>query len=413
VQLLASGALGLLPLVGLGPFWDLSLLHQYGYRGDESAFNITVVDLLAWCVLLGVARGDRPVPYRWQRYAYLAFAAMSLTHAIEPLYSWFGLWKVVRCYLLFAAVVRLARDPRGVRALLTGLGLGVLAQLVAVLIQRYGLGYFQARGLFAHQNSLGSAMLLTGPAMLCVALSTPKARLAPTAFAASAVCIVLGLSRGAMAIFAATSVITLATSFALQPTRRKLAIALIGVALSGVVVGRAGDTILERFRTAPAASGLARDIAESAASEMLRDHPMGIGINQYSLVTKKLGYSERAAERFHHVVEGDGDMLIHNIYWLEAVELGVLGLASFLVLMATPLVDGLRKSVAAPGSVLGQLRLGLVIGIVGLLVQGVLEWTLRQPNIAYLLWIAIGLIAASPAPAADASTTKEADSLAS
>jgi len=111
---------------------------------------------------------------------------------------------------------------------------------------------------------------------------------------------------------------------------------------------------------------------------MLKDHPFGIGINQFSWVLQHGGYAQ-------DMYAYDKGGLVHNLYWLTLAELGYAGLIAFILLMGTPLL------IAAWGAmrlrdIRGDILLGCAGGMIALLAQSTLEWVARQTVMGYLFW---------------------------
>jgi O-antigen ligase len=181
-------------------------------------------------------------------------------------------------------------------------------------------------------------------------------------------------------------------SLARAPTRRKLVVAAVAGALGGLVMVKASDTLIERFTNAPAVSLDARRGFETAAADMLQDHPLGIGLNQYSWVLGHEGYAERAG-----VLRVDRDGVAHNVYWLTAAELGYIGILAYVLLVLTPIVLAVRIVLAARrDDPRGEddAALGLGAGLLVMALHGFGEWIARQGSMTYLFWMVAGLVAA-------------------
>lgn len=387
---------GLLPFVGLGIFFDINVLSYELYRGDSRGFEITVIDLLVLALYVALPKRRFDSPYRAARYLYLFAALLSVTQAPEPMFSWFSIWKLLRMYVFLAIVSRACQDARVPRALLKGMALGVLCQLPMVFYQRYLLGVHQTTGFFAHQNGLGTAVNIMVPILLALVLARSRQWLYPAALLAGAVTIVMSLSRGAMANFVFVSWLMFGLSVSRKLTPRKLFVALVCATLVGGILLKAGDTIVDRFLYAPRASGEGRQIFEAASAAMLADHPLGIGINQYSLVVTQHGYWDRSAADAGSTIPETGTYggIVHNIYWLSASEMGYLGIFAFGWLLIGPLYLALGNGWRARHDLRGHVLLGLGTGLVGLYLHGFLEWTMRLTSISYLFWLVAALVAA-------------------
>ncbi|MCA9582405.1 MAG: hypothetical protein KC416_11465, partial [Myxococcales bacterium] len=135
-------------------------------------------------------------------------------------------------------------------------------------------------------------------------------------------------------------------------------------------------------------SGEARELFNEASSMMLSDHPMGVGINNYSYIVSEEGYSERVG-----LPEVDANGIVHNIYWLTAAELGWHGFVAYILMLLAPLLLAAKTAWRARKSILGDLAFSLGFGLLLFDVQGVMEWASRQPTLLYVYWIGATMVA--------------------
>ena len=77
---------------------------------------------------------------------------------------------------------------------------------------------------------------------------------------------------------------------------------------------------------------------ERAAKSMWRDHPMGVGANQYVVVANSEGYSARAGVIWNWASRSAN---VHNMYLLAAAETGWPGFLTFIALLLIPTIRGL------------------------------------------------------------------------
>ena len=368
---------GLLPFVGLDHL-DINVLSFETYRGDARGLEITVVDLLAIAAFVALPTRES-APYRVARLLYLGAVLLSFKDAPNPLFSFFSVWKLVRMYVFFAAMVRVATRPHLAAGLLSGMGAGVVYNLLVALSDRYLHGMMRPMGAFSHPNSLGMAANLVLPIALAIVLAAPRAPLAIAAAVAAPLCVVLTLSRGALMLTVVEIVVVLGVSMLRKPTRRKTIVA-IAIAVAGLaVVVKSADTLVERFTQAPPQSEQSRVLFNQAARAMLSDHPFGVGINQFSYVLANRGYAEAL-----EIPEIDQDGITHHIYWLTAAETGWLGVTTYVVMLALPLIAALRL-VRAKG-LRGDLALGIWVALATMYLHGTAEWIARQTAMSYMFW---------------------------
>jgi O-antigen ligase len=384
--LLAVALLGFLPFVSI----DINLVSYEHYRGDSRGIEISLLDLLAAALAVALPPAERVRPsYRFVRWLYALACVLSLASAPNPLFGTFSIWKLLRMFAAMALVERLCHRPERLAALLWGLGSGVVYETLLALSQRYLQGAVRVSGNLSHSNSLGMAVNMVFPIAFALLLSGRGRGLAAATVAGAALCVVMSLSRGAIAMYALAALLIFSWSVARRMTLRKASIAIGGAMGATVVLLRALDTIIERFTEAPEASAHGRDLFELAAQSMLRDHPGGVGINQFSHVLSRGGYADRIG-----IPPIDRDGIVHNIYWLTAAETGYLGIVAYVALLAWPLLVALRALRRTRDSVEADILAGAAVALLLTCAQGTLEWIARQTAMSYLFYFVIAIIAA-------------------
>jgi O-antigen ligase len=379
----------LLMLLGFLPFyWDYTLnpISFELYRGDSRGLEVTLFDVLAFVLWIALPSSKDPSPYRAARWLYLFAVVLSLTQCAEILYGLFGLWKVLRMYFALAVVNRAVQDPAAIRALLNGLAAGALYQLPTVVRQRYLDHYHQTPGVFAHQNTLGLALNLMLPPCVALTLSGSKRWLPKLATLLGPIVVVFSLSRGSLGAMVLGYGLTYMFSAKRRFTGRKFAFAAVGVLAAAALAIRAGQTIINRFESAPEASAQGRWLFNRVALAMLEDNPIGIGINHFAYMVLKGRYFEMTGRDR----EGGID---HNIYLLTGAELGYIGLFAFLWIVIQPIVVAFRGARQARSDVRGDLMMGLGCGMLAFNLQGYLEWAWRQTPLQQIFWIILGITA--------------------
>ncbi len=390
----------LLTLYAALPFLDVdgrqtvSFFFDYSYeftpaisfRGETRGLDVCLIDILSIVLLVALPPRLNPSAFRLARYSYLTFALASVLLATLPGYALFSVWKIFRGYVTFSVITRAMDHEHFGPATLRGFALGLIYVGFLSVKQQYLDGLHQPAATFAHQNTLGMVLCLFFPIFFLMILSERGGKLAAFTCVACALGVMMTLSRSAIAVMAFSAVISAFSSIR-EPTRRKVWI-LSGCALLGLAaVAVRGDTLIDRFLNAPEVSGHARDLFEQAAKEMFSDHPLGIGINQYSYQLNQGGYGKQVG-----VPPGDEGGIVHNIYWLTLAEMGVQGLLSYLLVLFMPMLTAWRLF---RGGVTPQLRdfgLGILLGVVGFALQGTLEWASRQAPLTYLFWMLLGFL---------------------
>jgi O-antigen ligase len=385
LALLAWTALGALPFLGS---LDIGLVTLTEFLGDTHGLEIALVDFLALVLVFSRPLSARGVPYRLALGLYFAVALFSVTQAALPLPALLYSWRLLRFGLLFFAVVRGATTLTVVLAILRGTAIGVGYEFYLAMQQRFYT--YQVPGSFAHQNSLGLAMNLVVMAPIALVLAGRAGWLAAASPLLGLVIVVLTRSRGALIFFVLGAALVYGLSLARRRSSRKVLVGVIGGVLALAVVARAAPRIAERFATAPVSSMDTRAQFEKAAGLMLDDHPLGIGANHFAWYLGELGYGARVG-----LDEFNRQAIVHNVYWLTAVELGPLGLVALAFLFLTPLVDAVRSAYRSPPSdVRGDVLMGLGVSLFACYAQGAFEWAWRATDVSYIYWIVVGLVGA-------------------
>lgn len=363
-----------------------SLRPPINFRGETRGLDICVIDFLSVILLIALPPRTSPTAMKFARYSYLAMAALSITQAVLPGYAAFSVWKLVRAYAAFAVITRAMDHLQYGPAVLRGFALGVIYVSWLAVYQRYGQGYPQSPGTFGHQNTLGMTLCLFFPIFFVMTLEGFGGRLAEFAAASAAVGVLMTLSRSSMGMVALTALV--ACAYALRDINRRKTWILTGCFALGLAgIAAIGDTLIDRFLNAPEVSGEARDMFEDGASMMFSDHPVGIGINQYSYYLAELGYGKAAG-----VPDGDEGGIVHNIYWLTLTELGVQGLIAFLLVLFFPFAYAVGLLLRSPKPLVRAFGLGIVLGMLSFLLQGFYEWAARQAPLAYIYWMYVGFV---------------------
>lgn len=382
-------ALGLLVL-----FNDISFtpgsLEQY--RGTDRGFDVSLLDVAAYVLYFAAPPASRPAPFRAVRYAYFAVGLASLALAPAPLYGVFTLWSLLKVYLMISALYRAFEDVELVGVLYKGLSVGLIYLLIVCLYQRYVQGVNQVAGTFAHQNTMGMAAYMAAAAIFPLVIRGDGGRLSAGAIASATLVVILSLSRGCLVALPAILATLSVASIVRKPTRQKAWVIVLGFAAALVLGAKSFDTIFARFTGAPERSAESRVIYEAMAHAMFRDHPLGVGLNQFSLMAGDDGYMSVAAAMDASWVSPNA--LVHNIYLMTLAELGIAGLVLYVALIGQPILAALRGAWRHKNDLRGELLFGCFAGLVAFSIHGQLEWVARQARALYLFWMLCVVVAA-------------------
>lgn len=383
-------------LLGILPFWisatpelDIALVSWRTWFGHTHGIEVTSIDFLALAILISQPRARYSIPFRIVFAMYFVAIVVSVFQARVPLAAGFYVWQLVRMYVIYEVVARACADERAVIALLKGLAIGLIAEAVIVIWQRYGIGIVQTQGTFAHQNTLGMIAHLIVMPWLALLLSGPRSWQPITVVLAGAVIAVLTASRAAVAFTLLGVGFVYLGSICRDFTRRKFSYGMVAAAIALVMTPLAISSFQQRFAVVPLDLQYdEREAFKRAAAMIVADHPMGVGANHYVAVSKNDGYSERAG-----VLRTSRNSHVHNVYWLTAVEAGYLGLLFFLLLLLVPMVTGFWVAWSNRRDQRGDLLLGLSVGLLMVYVHSWYEWILLSAQVQYLVVLAFGMVA--------------------
>jgi hypothetical protein len=140
---------------------------------------------------------------------------------------------------------------------------------------------------------------------------------------------------------------------------------------------------------------------------MLRDHPFGVGLNNFSYV---LTSHTEYREHFEAMKNEEQAGVCHHIYWLTAAETGYLGLALYLAVIARFAWSALRGA-RRNQSIRGTLLFGVFLGFGALQASGFYEWAFRLTPVMQLFAIqaaiAVAWGAERPRPRTAAAPVRE------
>ncbi|GAA2880182.1 hypothetical protein GGQ99_003930 [Aminobacter niigataensis] len=375
------------------PMFDIGLLSWSGYWiGFVYGLQVTIIDLLAAAVLFTLPRGRLPMWCKLPFLLYIFAAALSLLQADEPVAASFGLLQFVRIFFVMVVVARASADPDVPFLILKGMAIGMAAHFVAVLYQRFQLQLPQTMGLFIHQNTLGmAAHFVLFPHLALLLAGYRHVRYLVGMVVATIVVVVFTASRATVGF----SVIGLGTLFVTQAlaglTQRKMAVGFAALASLLIVAPLAISTFSNRFELNPLGESQYDERAafNRAASLILDDYPLGVGINHYVHMARDFGYSERAG-----VIgfEGNRNNIVHNAYWLTAAEAGYPGVIAFCIMLIVPMFVAWWTGWRSRGTLEGNLLLGFGVTLLIAYLHSFYEWVIFIKEIQYLLAMTMGMV---------------------
>jgi hypothetical protein len=153
-------------------------------------------------------------------------------------------------------------------------------------------------------------------------------------------------------------------------------------------------TIIARFNDqGNEASGETRDLMNAAAKEMVRDHPLGIGWNNYAhTINAPFRYGDVIddweRERGHKVDEDYAKGVVESHYYLLLSETGWQGIGCYLLFITMFLWWNARAMWRFRNHLYGCVSLGIAAGCACNYLQSTLERVLTQPR-NLMLWLVV------------------------
>ena len=370
------------------------------YRGDTRGFEFSTTDwmvlsLLAVMVISPRWRTKRPEllpPNALLLLLYLLFAFSTLFVGETPLYSAFGLTKMVRAILVYWLIYNYLRTERDLRFFLLILASIVAFEFLLVLYQR-SIGIYRVTGSLPHANTLALYINMINMVFLSLVLND-KARgwqryVYWATLGMGSVIILATFSRGALAVMVLCYILVVALSMLDRARPAKLKVIAVIALLALPMAIKVTPAIIERFETAPTSARLSREQANAAAVAMANSHWLGVGLNNYSHAINETHFS-----RFVPLEIDRG--IVHNIYLLHAAEMGWLGLVLFVLLIGSFLCMALRIMSRRMDNIVSWIAIGIFAGMLSLWIQSSLEWAFRQTYITVEFFMLAGFLAALP-----------------
>ncbi|UCE59443.1 MAG: O-antigen ligase family protein [Phycisphaerales bacterium] len=304
----------------------------------------------------------------------------------------------------------------GLRSLLGGMEVDE-----AVTLQLMGRRQHRAAGTMAHPNFLGPYLLLLVPMFIALWM-TLRHRLMRSICLGVALVGLAGvactLSRlpWAVAALEVVAIMAVLTWRGLIGARRALGLVMLGGLILLVVAMPFAPALQERVHGDLKEAYGFRGRYNRAALQMWSQSPLlGIGLNNFRLHLDRYAPDLEAIQ-----AKGDDTAKqfglrstapVHNFYLLILCESGVVGLGAFLVLVVGAVCTGLRAAWRTDGA-WAAACCGLLVGIVGQLLQQTMDFSLWIDPAWYTFALMIALAGTAPALAREpAGSTVDAEAM--
>lgn len=382
--------------------WGLTLL-PFEYRSHARGYHFYFITAPALILILANLfknwRQSRLMPPGfWLFYAFCVAASLSIVTAEYPTYVLMAALKTVELTVVGVAAYNFLRTDEDLKFLVSCMAWTMAWQTVVVLKMKYAQHIYQVYGTFEHQNSLSTFTTMIGLVFLGAALG-PKEKKSNwflLAYIFSGIIIQASLSRGSLAMFAVGSVLVALFSLVDRVTKRRVVVltSLTVVAVLGLAFTM--DTIVGRFNDyGNDESKRTREQLNEASLAMVRDHPMGVGWNNYGrMINHPYHYGDHI-DAYYRSLNLTIDPtyqkgISESLYYLVLAENGYLALAVMLAFFAQFLWMNLRAAYVFRTDFIGAFSIGMFAGCGVIYIQSTLERVLTQPRNVALWFLLIG-----------------------
>ncbi|MFA7542834.1 MAG: O-antigen ligase family protein [Candidatus Cloacimonadaceae bacterium] len=383
---------------------DINFVSRETFRLSSRGFEVGMVDI---CVLIllyftiknrGYFRLKLP-PGSWLYFLYFAFSALSMVNSIEPLFSWFELWKMLRMYVFFFTVYNYLNSFVKVDYLLPALAITNIYIFIEVIYQKYFLGKFQSYGPFPHQNSLVMYSIILGSIFLAYVMNAEYFSRRNLAFwllmfFMATVNIVATLSRAGLVLYAVSLAIVLALSFLSHINSRKVTITLILFFLGIAFMAKAWNSIQERFVTAPMESAEVRKDLAYAAVNMAEAKTLGVGLNNFGVAINPPYEYGSHIPMIDPEDEEEQNGLVETIYLMIAAECGWHTMVVFIIFIFYYYFMSVANFFNYQNNPYQFIPIAFTGSLLAIYLESTLEWVLKQTNNFYQLMLVFALISA-------------------
>lgn len=385
--------------------WGLTLM-PFEYRSHARGFHFYFILFpaltLIFAALLKRWREVRLVPPGfWLFYAFCLAATFSIFVAEFPVYVLMPAVKTVELTVVGIAAYNFIRDDRDLRFLLHCMACTMAWQFLIALKMKYVDHIYQVYGTFEHQNSLATFTTMIGLTFLGAALAPKeeKSNWFLWCYIFCAAIVQSALSRGSLAMFALGTVVVVVLSILDRVTKRRMVV-LIGLAVVAALgLALTMDTIVGRFHDyGTEESKRTRDMLNEASREMVRDHPLGVGWNNYG---RMINHPYHYGDHIDAWQRANGNPvdpsyqkgISESLYYLILAENGYLSLALFVAFYLLFLWYNLKAAYTFRTNFVGGFSIGMFAGCGVIYIQSTLERVLTQPRNMALWFLLLGAAA--------------------
>ncbi len=386
------------------------------YRGHVKGYEFSFIEMFSLALIISILSGPREtlMPRRAKLppgtliYLCWAFVGLfSIVNAWEPTYVLMTFVRVFKSTLIFVAAALFLRDEKDLRAAIIGLASSLVVQAYICLKMRYIDGYFQIKGWFEHQNPMSMWAYMTACVVFAAAMHKEIKGwllwLCLAAFGGAGLCVLLSVSRAALAAYAVGAGVVLLMAWIRGPGMRTAMATLMGALGAVVVMMFAMDSLNSRLKEVKASKEInaedLRPVLNRQCKAMLNDYPiLGIGWNNYGIANSRprgFKYSEVLEEwdreRGFTIIDENywTNPLTESLYWLILAENGWVGWTFFILFEGATLWYGIRAICFGGKSLSGYVAFGIFVALAICYPHGLVERILTQTkNLSHWLMLA-------------------------
>lgn len=407
----------------VGDRLDINFLTHFWYRGTTRGFEFSFVDVLAFSVFVSSFLCTREGESRWRWPAgfgfmllFFFYAAISTLLGDPKIFGLFEVSKMLRGLVFFLAAFMFVRTNRELGIFVLALCLAASLEGLLCIRQRWGMRLDRVAGSLDHSNSLSIYLCFIGPIFVAAINSTlPKLLrwFSAVALASAALCTVLTVSRAGVPIFCLVVFLATLSCVSWQITAKKVAATvLIAICVSGLSF-KFWDDLKARYEESTLSDEYLNDkLVENRgyylrlARAIVDDRFFGVGLNNWSYwVSKRYGAVINTPFPYTDYDElppgltdqddytGSFAAPAHNLAALTVGELGVPGLALFLLLWLRWFQMGASFYFKRDRSGMRQIGLGILFGMLGVFLQSLTEWSFRHSPVFLTFHATVGVLA--------------------
>jgi hypothetical protein len=413
-------------LVFLPPFierLDLNYVSREWYRGTSRGFEVSVLDILAISILVSTVlfprrdqiRGFWPASFGLML-LFFCYAAFNVAISEPHLFGLFELFRMVRGFVLVLAVAFYVRTEREVRLFLTAMVLLITYEALLALKQRYLGGVHRVYGTLDESNSLSGFLCMTSPLLVAGLNSQVPTKLKVLcALVIPLACVaeILTISRAGLITIGLVLFGAMLTTASLRITPRTVTVAVVIVLGATGMLAKSWKTLSTRFHESnfkeeyENKKNLGRGYYIRIAKVIAGERLFGVGLNNWSYwVSNKYGpkegypfvsYKGTDREPSDKIPENSNldeaqAAPAHNLTALTVGELGIPGLALFLLMWLRWFQIGatfVKRRTADP---LRRIPVGIFLGFCGMFLQCLTEWFYRHLPLYYIFHVMLGVL---------------------